>query len=595
MTHRNGKTSTKLVSSVGNMRLLFELYAGHKLDFCLMTLIFVIKSSCVWMSPVIVAEMVDIVTREDPDGLAKLLGWAGLQMALLLLNYPAALVTMRYQSRIARRTGRSLRVKIATEMHGWNQGHHDQMESGDLYARATRDIEIIEQWPRVYLNNIVATALAMAVTIFTMLGRAPLALLCFFILVPLSVFVRQRFGEPLHRLTNDYRQRFSAMGSSLEDMGRMRFLTKAHGVESFAIKSIEPKFADVYGTGRRLDMMAERFGATNFISFTGVQNIFFAICLYLAMDKHLSLGEVLMFSSFFASVGGSVMGFIGILPTLAQMIQSAKALAHVPEDAEDVPETRRKPIAVQGNISLQKVGFNYPKAPYLTLNDVSLRVSPGEMLGIVGPSGSGKSTLVSLMFGLLRPTSGQVLLDGEDSRYVDPKSFRSVVGVVPQEIVLFNGTIMENVAYGHPEATESHVREALKLAQAWDFVRNLDGQLTARLGEGGIRLSGGQRQRVALARALLRKPRILLLDEATSAVDPELEGRLSDTLRDLSPGRTIVIVSHRLQSVKHCDRVLVLSQGRVVSYGSPSQTLSAEDGVKWTKKVIENEENIRAS
>lgn len=574
----------RLIPSMENARLLFQAYSGQKIDFFIMTVIFIVKSSCVWMSPMIVAEMVDIVTRGDADGTQKMALWAGLQMGLLLLNYPTAIMTMRYQSRIARRTGQKLRIQMVREMHSWNSDHQDHALSGDLYARATRDIEIIEQWPRIYLNNIVGTALAMCVTIFAMIGRAPWALLCLFVLVPLSLFVRRRFQDPLQRLTNDYRQRFSTMGTSLEDLGRMRFLTKAHGIESFAMRTIEPKFAEVYGTGRRLDMLGERFGATNFISFTWVQNIFFALCLFLALDKSLTLGEVLMFSSFFSSVGSSIMGLVGTLPHLTLMFESARSFAVAEREKKPVFAGERRPVTVSGLIQLENVGFQYPKATQMDLNGISLSLAPGETLGIIGPSGSGKTTLVSLMFGLLTPTSGRVLLDGVDSRLVDPKSFRSMIGVVPQETFLFNGTIMENVAYGRPEATENHVQEALKLAQAWDFVRSLHGQLGARLGDGGIRLSGGQRQRLSLARALLRKPRILLLDEATSAVDPDLEGRLAETLRDLSPGRTIVIVSHRMQSVRHCSRVLVLANGRVASYGTPGEVLELKNELSLIHK-----------
>jgi ATP-binding cassette subfamily B protein len=212
------------------------------------------------------------------------------------------------------------------------------------------------------------------------------------------------------------------------------------------------------------------------------------------------------------------------------------------------------------------VHFHYAKSPHLALHNLSFSIEPGEILGIVGPSGSGKSTLVSLVFGFLSPTSGKVLIDGRDSCLIDPNSFREKLGVVPQEIVLFSGTIMENVAYGRPGASEEDVVEALKLAHAWDFVSSLKDQIYTKLADGGMRLSGGQKQRLALARALIRKPRVLLLDEATSAVDPETEKRLTETIKTLSPGRTIVIVSHRMESVKFCDKVLTLANGRVLSY-----------------------------
>ncbi len=576
-----------LISSMKNMFFLLDLYSGHSKSFALMTILFVVKSSCVWLAPVIVGQMVDVVTRADPNGGLKLLGLAAIQMFLLIANYPAAILTIRYQSGVARQVGRSTRSRLVRDLHAPGDVLSEQLMGGELYAKATRDIEIIEQWPKIYLNNIVATILAVGVTVYSMLDRAPMALLCFFVLLPLSVVLQAYFQKRLQKITSDYRQKFASMGSNLEDLCRMRFLTKAHGAENFACRSATAKFDDVYETGRQLDLMGERFAAANFIGFTSVQNVFFAMCLYIALANHLSLGEVLMFSSFFSSVSGSVMGLVGVIPSLTLMFESAKSLAPTPVE----PITDIGPVQnlrwIKGKIELKNVHFRYGKNHHSALRNISLSVDPGEILGIVGPSGSGKSTLVTMMFGFLKPSHGSVYIDGCDSRFVDSKCFREALGVVPQDIFLFGGSIMENVTYGYPGATEEDVREALKLAEAWDFVKTLKDHIHTIIGEGGMRLSGGQKQRLALARALIRKPRVLFLDEATSAVDLETETRLAETIKSLSPGRTIVIVSHRLESVKYCDKVLVLPEGRVMLLGSNSSVLSTNN--PWCQSVEDSQ------
>jgi len=239
-------------------------------------------------------------------------------------------------------------------------------------------------------------------------------------------------------------------------------------------------------------------------------------------------------------------------------------------------EGKRAVDAVVGDIALQRAFHRYAGADDDALHEIDLVIPAGTTVAFVGSSGSGKSTLLNLVLGFVRPTAGRILLDGQDMQELDLRTVRRSVSVVPQESVLFEGTIRENIAYGMPQASDDRIAQALRDANAWDFVQDQPHGWDTVVGERGARLSGGQRQRLAIARALVRDPRILLLDEATSALDPESEELVKEALGRLMRGRTTLVVAHRLSTVRQADRIVVLERGRIVEQGTHTELLAAD-------------------
>jgi ATP-binding cassette subfamily B protein len=217
----------------------------------------------------------------------------------------------------------------------------------------------------------------------------------------------------------------------------------------------------------------------------------------------------------------------------------------------------------------------YPESKLAALHDFSLTVAPGETIALVGPSGAGKSTVLNLVIGFIRPTSGRVLADGRDMEAYDLRTYRRFVAVVPQESILFDGSVRENVTYGLRSVKEDVVVAALRDANAWEFVSRLPAGLDTPVGEKGARLSGGQKQRLAIARALIRNPRVLILDEATSSLDTETEALIQEALARLMRGRTTFVVAHRLSTVRDAHRIVVLDQGTIVGIGTHDSLLRA--------------------
>jgi ABC-type multidrug transport system fused ATPase/permease subunit len=250
---------------------------------------------------------------------------------------------------------------------------------------------------------------------------------------------------------------------------------------------------------------------------------------------------------------------------------------------EDVATTKaslQHEFKLHGNVSLEHIGFSYPSRKEIeVLKDISVHAKSGQQIAIVGPSGAGKSTLVSLLLRFYSPDKGRILFDGKDVATIPLTQLRKQMALVPQDILLFGGTIRENIAYGKPDATLEEVKEAAKKANAHDFIMSFPEGYETIVGERGIKLSGGQRQRVAIARAILKDPVILLLDEATSSLDSESESLVQEALHNMMQNRTSFVIAHRLSTIRNADIIIVLEDGLVKESGTHHELIRIEEGL----------------
>ncbi len=303
----------------------------------------------------------------------------------------------------------------------------------------------------------------------------------------------------------------------------------------------------------------------------------------LVIQGELTIGQFVAFNMLIGNVIGPVLALVGLWDEFQEVLISVERLndvfATVPEEIPSQPMLVMP--AIQGDVRFDDVTFHYEQAEgHNTLQNITFTVAAGETIAIVGRSGSGKSTLVKLLQALYYPTSGRILIDGHDTRHMSPHSLRSQLGIVPQECFLFSGTILENIQLYRPEYTLEEIVAAAKLAEAHPFIQDLPLGYNTKVGERGANLSGGQRQRVAIARALLGNPAVLILDEATSSLDTESERRFQYNLEQISRDRTTFIIAHRLSTVRHADRILVLDRGILTEQGT-HQELIAQSGLYY--------------
>jgi ATP-binding cassette subfamily B protein len=282
-------------------------------------------------------------------------------------------------------------------------------------------------------------------------------------------------------------------------------------------------------------------------------------------------------------VGGAVSSFAEVFSQLQKTLGANERVRELMgENAECGTRNAESSAAtprLRGAVRLEGVNFRYPSRPDLpVLRELSLEAKAGERVALVGPSGAGKSTIVSLLLRFYEPDAGRILLDGQDARALDLAIVRGNMAIVPQEVLLFGGSIRDNIAYGRPGATDAEIVEAARRAQCAEFIERFPEHYGTLVGERGVKLSGGQRQRIAIARALLKDPAILLLDEATSSLDSESEALIQQALAELLRGRTAFIIAHRLATVREADRIYVIEQGRVAECGTHDELIQRAGG-----------------
>lgn len=326
----------------------------------------------------------------------------------------------------------------------------------------------------------------------------------------------------------------------------------------------------------RLDLLNGRFGSLAWVvlNVVGVLVLAGAALVSYYGVWGVTAGDVVMLSAFLTTLTNSTTTLTSLAPVITKGLESVRSVGEVLQAPElEDNEGRTEVTEVRGAVTFQHVGLSYDEELRPAVHDFTLTVEPGETIALVGASGAGKSTVLNLVIGFIRPTTGQLLLDGTDMNTLDLRTYRRFVSVVPQESILFDGTIHDNVAYGMDDADEEAVRTALRDANALEFVEKLPRGVETLVGERGARLSGGQRQRLAIARALIRDPKVLILDEATSALDTRSEALVQQALGRLLRGRTTFVVAHRLSTVRSADRIVVMGDGEILEVGTHEELL----------------------
>jgi ATP-binding cassette subfamily B protein len=556
-------------------------------------LFFAVKDTPLWLLPVVTGAIVDVVVAGGPESTLWL--WAGIALLALLQNYPNHVMYTRLYMSAVRQTGTDLRNALAARLQNLSIGFHSRASSSIVQTKVVRDVENIEtMYQQVGHPLLSATMVAIGAVVMTAI-EVPAFLPVYACAIPLAVLLRAFLGRRSRRSNEQFRREVEHFSARVGEMATLIPITRAHGLEQTAVARVAAGAEGVRSAGYSLDLLNGRFASLSWVSLQllGIGCLVLAAWVSISGWLPITPGQVVLLSSYFALLTGAMTNLLMLLPVIARGTESIRSIGELLEDPDlEQNEGKARAAQVRGRIRLEDVTYRYGADSTgiedgagaedgtglrtgIGVQGIDLDIEPGRTVAFVGSSGSGKSTMLNLVLGFLRPTGGRILLDGVDAETLDLRTWRRSVSVVPQDSVLFEGSIRDNVAYGLTGVREERILAALRDANALEFVRELPDGLDAVVGERGARLSGGQRQRIAIARALVRDPRVLLLDEATSALDPESEAAVKEALLRLMRGRTTLVVAHRLSTIRSADTIVVLERGRIVETGSHEELLAA--------------------
>jgi ATP-binding cassette, subfamily B, bacterial len=547
-----------------------------RLKLSLAAVAYLVKDSPVWVLPVITSAVIDTVIAGGPVKDLVLLGL--IAVALVALNYPASQTFVRLVSATVRDLGVSLRNQLAHRLQTLSIGFHTRSSSSVMQTKVVRDVENVELMLQQGANPLLSGLGVILGAITVLALQVPAFLLLFAFVVPLSAVLVRGVRSRSDQRNELFRRDIERFSSQVGEMATLLPITRAHGLERVATQQVLTTAKAVRDSGFSLDVLNGRFSALAWGSFQmlSIACLIGAALLSVSGILPITPGQVVLLSTYFMMLINSVVNLLNLAPLLTKGRESLRSIAEVLQDPDIEQSSGKHQVRhVEGRLTFEQVDFRYPEGEDLAIKGLDLDIKPGETIAFVGKSGSGKSTVLNLTLGFLRPTGGRLLLDGTDMETLDLRTVRRHISVVPQESVLFSGSIRDNIAYGLEHVDDTSIRQALQDANALDFVQALPDGLDTLLGQRGARLSGGQRQRISIARALIRDPRILLLDEATSALDGESERLVQNALANLRHGRTTLIVAHRLSTIRSADRIVVLDGGRIVETGTHEDLLEA--------------------
>ena len=452
---------------------------------------------------------------------------------------------------------------------------HDANTSGRLMARVISDVnEMANAIPGI-LKDIFQQGLTFVALIGVAFYQNWKMASVVLVGLPLSSYVLIRFGKRIRKLSIKGQESIGSMASVLKEAFTGIKVVKAYGQE----EKEGQRFSLMNKAFRTAKVKTSQASAISspLLEIIGVCGIAFIVWYGggLVIAGEMKPGEFFSFLTAMFMAYAPVRKMSGANTSVQRALAGAERVFSVLDlDSELSKDEGKRTLApIKQKLEFSNVSFTYEGAQASSLNNVNLTVTVGEVVALVGASGSGKTTLVSLVPRFYRPTQGTVTIDGIDIRSVDRSSLRRQIGIVSQETVLFDDYIRNNIAYGRPDATEEQIIEAARAAYAWEFIERLPNGLDTFVGENGLKLSGGQRQRIAIARAILRDPPILILDEATSALDSESEKLVQQALANLMKARTTLVIAHRLSTVQHADRLVVMNRGCIEEIGTHAELL----------------------
>jgi ABC-type multidrug transport system fused ATPase/permease subunit len=571
---------------------LFDYLGKQKWTFAIGLIFLVLSAGVGLLFPMMSGKMFGMLGNSDKTQMIenlKKLDNIGLTLLLILVVqgfFSFGRVFMF--TRVTESLLESLRNKAFERLIKKPMSFFSKNQSGELSSRLATDLNVISEAFTMNIAEVIRQSIVGIGGLIIIMTSTNFAVSKWFLIIipPLSILAIL-FARKIRNYSKQFQDKIAdanvIVSESITGITNVKSFTN----EAYEINRYEKQTSDI----KRFGLLYGTFRGA-FFAFV-ITCIFGAIFFMLYKMLQLNAQGIISGEEFgkFMMLALFVSGSLGGLPEQIASIQRAlgatdRVFEIIDEDIENVLAQNKTAIQPHGKIELKQINFSYPsRENFEVLKDISFTANAGDTIALVGSSGSGKSTIANLILRFYNPIKGQILFDGQNINEIDLTLLRQQIAYVPQEVILFAGTIAENIAYGKVGATQQEIEEAAKKANAFDFINTFPEKWNTLVGERGIQLSGGQRQRIAIARAVLKNPAILILDEATSSLDSESEGLVQDALDKLMLGRTSIVIAHRLSTIKEANKIVVLHQGVIVEEGTHQELLEIENGfyVKLSK------------
>lgn len=576
----NDLPKAKLNAGSLNKALLIFKYAGdHKWKFYVGLLFLLFTGATALAFPKLMGMLIDCVkNKNNTQANTIALSLIGILTFQALFSFFRLSLFVNFTEN----TLANLRLALYSNLIKLPMSFFSQKRVGELNSRISSDITQIQDTLTTTIAEFLRQFILIIGGVILLATQSIKLTLMMLAVVPLVAVAAVIFGRFIRKFSKNVQDQVAESQVIVEETLQGISNVKAFANEWYEIARYKGKINEIVKIAIKGGQYRGYFAS--FIIFCLFGSIV-AVVWYgvtLSISGEMSVGQLISFVLYSTFVGAS---FGGIAELYAQIQKAVGATERVFELLEETPENINSHHSattekIKGNVTFKNVAFSYPSRKEIeVLKDVSFTANFGQKIAIVGPSGAGKSTISSLLLRFYDIASGEILIDNKSIYHYDLENLRGNMSIVPQDVILFGGSIRENIAYGKPDATEEEILKAAKQANALDFVNGFPEKFDTLVGERGIKLSGGQRQRIAIARALLKNPSILILDEATSSLDSESEKLVQEALETLMEGRTSIIIAHRLSTIRNADAILVLNEGRIAEKGTHKELLEIEHGV----------------
>ena len=577
------KDSDKMVS-----RLLGGFLKSNFKAFIVAVFLFLIKHCAIWVTPIVTANVISIATNPSEHSLYELIINGVVLILLTAQNMITHVWYSDHCSKLLRNIGAGLRNSMIKKLQQLAITYHNELKSGALQSKFVRDVEAIEQLLRQVLLTLMPAIISVIITAVITVSKSRMVALFFLIIIPVNIFVVRIFRKKMSKGNSRFRRETENLSSNITTMLEMIPVTKAHGLENTEIDKLEVGIKRMTIAGLLLDHSQAQFGSMAWV----VSTCMSAVCLlftgYLAYTGKIPVGDVVLYQAYFSAITGNIQALLNIYPEFAKGAESIKSVSEILiSDRIEKNDGKISLRFVHGTVSFDDVSYQYPNSDKQVIKNFSLNVEPGDCVAFVGSSGSGKSTIMNMVIGFLDATSGEIKIDGKPIGELDLQKYRQFISVVPQNSIMFSGTIRDNILYGISKYSEEQLQKVIDMANIREFIDKLPDGLETMVEEHGGNLSGGQKQRISIARALMRDPKIIILDEATSALDNISEYHVQKAMSSLIKGRTTFIVAHRLSTIRDANKIVVMENGECVEFGTYDELMNKKGKFYELKNLSE--------